>query len=96
MMGGWLRRHEDETVTIAGIDHGGAGTVLAENKDYITIKWPAHNAWAGIGITAYHPAVTAVYRKVYRKTGEDADTHLEYAIEWENTRKKKQPKGGRK
>jgi hypothetical protein len=47
MFGGFLRRHDDGVV-ISGIDHGGKGTILAEDKEYIVIKWPSHTYWSGV------------------------------------------------
>jgi len=84
-MNGYLYRGKG-VVTMLGVDHGGAGKVVAENDRFIVIKWPAHKYWSGIGETSYASPETVVYKK-HHHDGEQK-IYAEAIIEWSHKRAK--------
>lgn len=69
-----------------GVDHGGAGVVLAINKGTLVVKWPAHKYWSGIGSPWQYASPTiAVYSM---EDGSINNPKCTGIIEWDVTRKK--------
>jgi hypothetical protein len=62
-----IRYHQNFKFEVLGIDYGGLGTVLAENEDYIAVKFPAGRHWSGIGTTSYHHPKVIIFEKVGNK-----------------------------
>lgn len=62
-MEGRLVIEDDGAVRLRGVDMGGLGKVLAQNKGVIVVKWPANMGWFGRGERKYYPPETVVYAK---------------------------------
>lgn len=78
-----VTRYEDNknTVSYAGLDMGGRGTIIKENEDTLVIKWPGGSHWVGRGHRSYHPPQIHVLQK---PTGVEPKHTL--LISWENKR----------
>ena len=87
------------TLRIAGtriemlqLDEFRRGTILAENDEFLTVKWPPLPGWpAPTGGSACYPALTVVYRKDsvrQRKRRNSVERFIAVTpvIEWENCR----------
>lgn len=78
-----IERNEDGKVRFNGIDMGGLGEVVAENKEYIVVKFPAGRHWTGRGLPpSYHSPETIVLRKPDQPNG----WHYP-VIQWDNKRR---------
>ena len=79
----------DGIAGIIGIDNGGDGQVIAENKDSIVVKWPGHKYWVGHNMDwEYAPVRTQVFAKVSEKThGLLRRIAVEPIIDWQNRKK---------
>lgn len=62
-MEGRLVIEDDGSVRFPGVDMGGLGKVLAQNKDFIAVKWPGHMGWFCRGGRKYYSPETVVYAK---------------------------------
>ena len=81
---------DDGAVRFPGVDMGGPGMVLAQNKGVIVVKWPANMGWFCRGERKYYSPETAVYAK--DKTISDAEWEVTELIAWRPKKPKK--KGG--
>jgi hypothetical protein len=81
---------DDGAVRFPGVDMGGSGKVLAQNKSIIVVKWPGHMGWFCIGGRKYYSPETAVYAK--GKTISDEEWEVTELIAWRSKKPKK--KGG--
>lgn len=93
MFDGRLMRHSDGTVTLAGIDMGGRGKILAENDETIVIKWPKSTHWSSVlSPREYVSSFISVYSRVEKKAGHRSEKieRLKGLIEWDVTRKRKE------
>jgi len=78
----------DGRITIAdgkakmhGVDHGGLGIVLAQNRETLVIKWPGHYGWADqLNPRVWYSPTIAVY---HVKAAGDGDLLAKMIIEWE-------------
>lgn len=80
-----MSHHTSGGVYIAGRDMGGRGDIVAENDEYIVVKWAAGEHWAGIGLYEYHSPSIVVYKKV--EPGSVLPCSVKRMIEWDVTRK---------
>jgi len=77
----------DGKARMPGIDHGGLGTVLAQNDDVVAVKWPGHYYWGDqLNPRKWASPVVVVYRIVdlYLNSG---DLKVDGLIEWKVGRK---------
>ena len=79
------------------IDDFRRGTILAENDEFLTIRWAALSGLtASTSGKSYYPALTVVYRKDSVRQGNGGDSverliDVTPVIEWENRRVPRQP-----
>ena len=92
MLDGTLRRHKNGTVEFPGIDHGGPGKILAENDDYVVIKWPKSTYRGGVpNPRIYNPPSISVYARTVKRAGHRKEKieSMKGLIGWDVTRPKK-------
>ena len=75
------------TADVSGIDQPD-GTVLAWNKDYITIKVPGHSYWSGRGEQGYASPEIVVYRIIEQDEKDRTFLRVEIATGWDTGRNK--------
>jgi len=73
---------EGDSITFGGVDMGGRGKILHENKNIVVIKFPAGKHFAGRGFQGYHSPSTYVLEKDQAKPGWGS-----LIVSWANKRK---------
>ena len=84
-MEGTLITLPEGKVEMKGVDHGGMGEILSQNKGAIVIKWPGHMGWYSRGGRKYYGARISVYLKV--KTVSESEWYVEELISLDVKRK---------
>ena len=77
----------DEMAGMIGVDNGGDGQIVAENKGSIVVKWPGHKYWIGHNMDwEYAPVRTEVFTKTAEETddGSSRIVTVESVISWRN------------
>ena len=76
----------DGTAKQPGIDHGSKKVrILAENKEFVALKFSGTMYWSSIGRQGYAPPRITVYRV---KSKKDNKYTLQEALEWSTGRRK--------
>jgi hypothetical protein len=83
-----------DKVTMAGVDHGGDGEVVALNLESIVVKWPGHMGWGGNYMPReYVSPRLAVYTcNLLKLPVSGGVVEVKGLVEWDVSRKK--AKGG--
>lgn len=76
-------RQSDGSISFSGCDMGGRGSLVAENKEVVVVKFASGKHFAGRGCQNYHSPSIYVLRK-------DKDGWAYPLIKWDVTRNKKQ------